>query len=606
MLLWSVLLSGAGLTALVGASLATRVTAAREQAQLDAQARARDQAQTLRLWLRSPDSLDRLPADARFQVAQGRVVVPPEVGWLTQRQAPPRLDFAREERLLQAQHAEFVERDPARASARYGDLLAELDEHTDPTTAQRLHLLAGWQLRRAGQPVAAAELLQPVHATLEALAPAALDDPRLADVCASALLLAVALDQPTPGWAAALAPALPDELGDTTFLRLDECGATALATTLQEAAAANRQRRHTLLAARQLLPTLGPGPLLAPTRDHRVLVWQGDPAPTPDQPPAGRGALLDAARLAELLAAALPDLLPLATAEPPASAVEVLPNRLWLVPPPPGVDGTDGLPFALASGAVALLATLGASLWFGARAMRRDLAALRLRSDFLTGVTHELKTPVASIRLIAEVLHDDPVEPARQRDYFALLAGETARLSMLIDNVLDLGQIERGERHYEFAPLDLGELLQRTLALFAPLAERAGLAVQAQLPDEPLPAHADAAALGQALLAVLENARKYAAGGKHVTVRAERHQTVLVIEVRDRGPGVPAAEQEAIFARFVRGSQHRHGSVPGIGLGLHLARRIAERHGGSLRCLAPDHGPGALFVFTLPLTTASS
>ena len=603
LLLGLVLLSGAGLTVMVGASLADRVTAAGAQARRDAEARARDQAQTVRLWLRSPENLEQLPPANRFVVHAGRVVVPPEVGWLTQRDAPPP-DLAGEERLQRAHHAEFVAHEPQRAAALFEQLLAELGERTDPTLALRLQLLAGWQQRRAGQPTAAAELLQPVHDALQARQPADLADPRLADVAASALLLATALGQSPPAWAEALAPALPDGLADATFGRLAELGAGAFAATLQQAAATCHQQRRTLLAARNLLPTLPAGALLAPTRDDLVLVWHGEAGDGSEAALAGRGALLDAATLARVLTTTLPGLLPLQTTEPTHPAVEVLPGRLWLVPPPQDAAGTASLPFALAGGALALLLTLGGSLWFGARAMRRELAAMRLRSEFLTGVTHELKTPVASIRLIAEVLHDDPVEPARQRDYFALLAGETARLSMLIDNVLDLGQIERGERAYTFAPLDLGELLQRTLALFAPLAERAGLQLHVQLPDEPLPADADAAALGQALLAVLENARKYAVAGQRLVVTATRAPQHLRIVVRDHGPGVPAAEREAIFARFVRGSRHRHGSVPGIGLGLHLARRIAERHGGSLHCEAPANGPGAAFVFLLPLATA--
>jgi signal transduction histidine kinase len=115
------------------------------------------------------------------------------------------------------------------------------------------------------------------------------------------------------------------------------------------------------------------------------------------------------------------------------------------------------------------------------------------------------------------------------------------------------------------------------------------------------PAVADASALQQALFAVCENARKYAAAGGRLDVTTARGDGAFTIAVRDFGPGVPEREREAIFARFQRGSRERSGSIPGVGLGLYLARRIVQKHGGTLVCAAPREGPGAAFVFSLPL-----
>jgi two-component system phosphate regulon sensor histidine kinase PhoR len=254
------------------------------------------------------------------------------------------------------------------------------------------------------------------------------------------------------------------------------------------------------------------------------------------------------------------------------------------------------------AGAGALLVLVFAASAFAVlRAFRREAAALRARSDFVTGVTHELKTPVAAIRLVADVLHDDDVPPARQREYFALLAGETARLSALVDNVLDVGQIERGERAYDLRPCDLGDVVRDGIGAFAPLARAAGLELALRVDPAPAPAVADAAALQQALFAICENARKYAASGGRLDVAASRAGDTFAIELRDFGPGVAPSEREAIFARFQRGSAQRSGTVPGVGLGLYLARRIVERHGGTLVCRATANGPGARFVLTLPL-----
>src|SRR5690606_29658193 len=161
---------------------------------------------------------------------------------------------------------------------------------------------------------------------------------------------------------------------------------------------------------------------------------------------------------------------------------------------------------------------------------------------------------------------------------FLLLAGEAARLSMLIDNVLDLGQLERGERNYDLREGDLADVVRRTVALFAPLAERPAMPVALHEGTTGAPAIVDAGPLSQALLAVFENARKYAAGAGLLQVHTRGDTRSFAIVVRDHGPGVPAAEHEAIFARFTRGKAQQHGSVPGVGLGLYLARTIVQRH----------------------------
>jgi signal transduction histidine kinase len=175
------------------------------------------------------------------------------------------------------------------------------------------------------------------------------------------------------------------------------------------------------------------------------------------------------------------------------------------------------------SATLVLVAVFAGSLWFALRAVRRESLAMRARSEFLTGVTHELKTPIASIRLVAEVLTEDQVTPAKQREYFGLLAGESARLSMLIENVLDLGQMERGERAYDLRPGDLAEVARDAAKLFAPLASQAGMQLLLHEGTERAAAIVDRGALQQALLAVLENARKYARDGGvlELSTRAE-------------------------------------------------------------------------------------
>jgi two-component system phosphate regulon sensor histidine kinase PhoR len=240
------------------------------------------------------------------------------------------------------------------------------------------------------------------------------------------------------------------------------------------------------------------------------------------------------------------------------------------------------------------------SALLGVRALRQQAAAVRTRAEFLTMVTHELKTPLAAIRLLGEMLLEGRVPAGREREYYGLLAGEAARLSMLIENVLDLGRMERGERAYDLRPTDVAEVVREAVALFAPVAQQGGVALALAEGAPRAVAAADRGALLQALLNVLDNARKYAAGGGRIAVATSEAAGAFAIAVRDFGPGVPDDERETIFDRFRRGARHAHGAVPGVGLGLHLARQIARRHGGELCCARPTDGPGALFTFTLP------
>ncbi|MGB3968051.1 MAG: HAMP domain-containing sensor histidine kinase, partial [Planctomycetota bacterium] len=298
----------------------------------------------------------------------------------------------------------------------------------------------------------------------------------------------------------------------------------------------------------------------------------------------------------------------------------VLPEWPWLVEPDvvpgtaapfAGIPHLRGLrptaaaigtrPWLLPAATFALLAAFALAVWQQFRASRREAEAVRTQAEFLTTVTHELKTPLASIRLLAEMLSEGRAA-GREAEYYRMLAGEAGRLSMLIENVLDLGRLERGERAADLRVHDVADVVRETVALVAPVAQRDAAAIVVSGIDGPLPARIDRAALVQALISVLDNARKYGKGPIEVGVAGAGVQ--VCVTVRDHGPGVPVPERERIFERFVRGEAHRHGSTPGVGIGLYLARAIARRLHGELACGAPlDGGPGALFTLTLPMET---
>jgi two-component system phosphate regulon sensor histidine kinase PhoR len=288
------------------------------------------------------------------------------------------------------------------------------------------------------------------------------------------------------------------------------------------------------------------------------------------------------------------------------NAFEVVPGLLAVHAVTPRVDrsGLVGLALVLLACAAVFVGGLVAMR----RALRRETDALRARAEFLTSVTHELKTPLSSIRLLAERLREGRVRGVeKQHEYYALLAGETARLTVLIENVLDLGRMERGERSYETRPESIDDVAREAAALFEPIAKSDGLEFAFTADAAGTRAAIDRGAIVQAVVNLLDNARKYGRSGGRIELSTRSLGSAGEITVRDSGPGVPLAERERIFQRFARGAAHQSGAVPGVGLGLHLARTIARAHGGELVCTSAGDGPGARFVLRLPsLVTESS
>ena len=249
--------------------------------------------------------------------------------------------------------------------------------------------------------------------------------------------------------------------------------------------------------------------------------------------------------------------------------------------------------------AAALAVALGSVVTL--RGLRRERSLGELRSRFVANVSHDLRTPLASILLMAENLESGRVsDAATAARYHARIRAEGARLRRMVDEVLDFSALEHGERPRVIATdFDLRPFAEELRGSFAGLATRLGGELEFELGDLPPGFVGDPGALRRVFDNLVDNALKH--GAAPVEVRLELRGEALFFEVRDHGPGVPPAQRERIFAPFARLAESAPGKAPGVGLGLAMARELVRAHGGTLAVSSPADGRGALFTCQLPL-----
>lgn len=237
-------------------------------------------------------------------------------------------------------------------------------------------------------------------------------------------------------------------------------------------------------------------------------------------------------------------------------------------------------------------------------------AANAAKSEFLANISHELRTPMHSISSFAKLGLGKISDASREKlqRYFENINGSAGRLSHLLNDLLDLAKIEAGRMTYQVAPLDLRPLLTTCVAEFEAMAHGRSIAIETQVCTEPAMVSADATRLRQVLANLMSNAVRYSPNGSVVTVKlgAEKDKDGvdrIVLCVADRGPGIPPAELELVFDKFVQSSKTKTGSG-GTGLGLAIAREILAAHGGTVRA-SNRSGGGAAFRVELPALDAA-
>jgi signal transduction histidine kinase len=249
---------------------------------------------------------------------------------------------------------------------------------------------------------------------------------------------------------------------------------------------------------------------------------------------------------------------------------------------------------------VTLLSAIGVGGWLVFSDLRRELITARQKTDFVSNVSHELKTPLTSIRMFSEMLLEAKhLTGGKQQEYLRIISTEAARLTRLINNVLAFSRAETGEVKYLFEDFDLREMVRQTMETYRPHLESNGFAVQILVPEGPVLVRGDRDALSQVLLNLLSNAEKYALDGKSVEVILASENKDVCLTVCDRGAGVAKGQEEKIFEKFFRAHDSLANGIPGTGLGLTLGRQIARAHHGELLFKSREGG-GSCFILKLP------
>jgi signal transduction histidine kinase len=240
------------------------------------------------------------------------------------------------------------------------------------------------------------------------------------------------------------------------------------------------------------------------------------------------------------------------------------------------------------------------------RAASREMSLAAAKSSFVSNVSHELKTPLALIRLYAETLELDRVKDDRQaKDFLRTINGETRRLTQLINNILDFSKIEAGRKEYRFVSSDVAQVVETVLRTYEYQLKDAGFEVSTRI-DHGLPmVSIDPEAVSQAVVNLLNNATKYSEDTKQIEVAVAARDGHIAIEVADHGIGIPRSEQQKIFEKFYRVSTTLVHNTKGSGLGLALVKHVVEAHGGIV-LVDSETGRESRFTILIPIPKTES
>lgn len=249
---------------------------------------------------------------------------------------------------------------------------------------------------------------------------------------------------------------------------------------------------------------------------------------------------------------------------------------------------------------VLLLGIFVIAIVFGGLLLTRltlsNIRDARLKTNFVSSVSHELKTPLTSIRMYAELLLSKRVkDETKTKSYLSVIVGESERLTRLINNVLDFGKLEQGKKRYDISQVNISDLLVTILDAHSIRIKEQGLEIITDFSSNVFEVATDRDAVEQVILNILDNSLKYAASGKFIKLLLFRDHQTIVLKICDDGPGIPKDQQKLIFSKFHRIDNSLTAKQPGSGLGLTIARQIMNDLGGDVS-LEPIPKNGSCFV----------
>jgi signal transduction histidine kinase len=253
-----------------------------------------------------------------------------------------------------------------------------------------------------------------------------------------------------------------------------------------------------------------------------------------------------------------------------------------------------------------LILTIAFGIYLAMREARREAELARLRSDFVANVSHELRTPLSSIQIFSETLKQNrTTSREKQEQYLDTISSESDRLARLVDNVLNFSRLERHAKEFDFRLTNIGEVVGSAVEAYRFYAEQRGATINLNIAPELPQMEADAEAISQMVINLVDNAVKYSEDEGEITVNVFRRGGNIIIQVVDRGVGINEEDLKKIFDKFYRGKNVANLGTGGTGLGLTLAKAVAEAHGGDIRVRSKE-GAGSRFSAILPLSRKGS
>jgi len=238
--------------------------------------------------------------------------------------------------------------------------------------------------------------------------------------------------------------------------------------------------------------------------------------------------------------------------------------------------------------------------------LSREHELTRMKSKFISNVTHEIKTPITTIRSLAENVNEGWVTSAdKQRDYFQLIARESERLGHLVENTLDFSRIESGSKNFRMKLNSSQEVIEKTVERFRKLMQGQEVRISCELGKNLPVMQMDVEAIGQAILNLLDNAAKYSPQNKVITLKALAEGDHLKIAVSDRGIGIEKKDLSKIFEKFYRSESNAGKNITGSGIGLTIVKEIVEAHNGHIEVVS-ELNNGSTFTIYIPIIREES